>query len=612
MSRTPADNSRFHRRSFKFGRLFLLAALVNARSAPAAPTLPMMLDPALEQPAPEVTFDRRNVTLWLAALRRPEFDLRVAAIEAFSTAHRQGVKDLTEAIPPIKNLLQTDPHPAVRLAAARALIEFDIQVSAASLQAAVADISKVPPGFVLAVDAALARWNHPDARAMWIARLGLSPARPAVAVSAIQSLAAVHAIEAAEALEKCLRDRSHPICVRLEAARALHGIDAPGLSPLAGSLATEPEPSGWGPLLALVVLGADVDSPGAPKLDAAAIALTDSLTSSPDARIRAKALSLLRRADPSRALSKVSLVRDSDDEVRLEAVRTLAAAPAEPRAVAPLAGALDDISEPVRVAARLGLLRLGHEPPTSASVIQATTHALSSGRWRESEQAAILAGDLRTPDAAAHLAALLDSARPEVRLAAATSLRTLHLPESLPALMKRAGTLTDSAREAAKDQARFESDGQEVTQIFIAFAQQRYRPAAELLRKYVPKRSGFHPTARGSAIYALGRIFESQSIPDLAAQLLERAADNNPLDPEAADVRRFSAIALGRMGAREALPTLRELYEAENSTVSVGGACRWAIIKIEGVNLPPCRPITAKAGPFFIESIQPEPTPVSP
>jgi len=572
--------------------------------------LPMMFDPELARPEPQVLFDRRNVALWIAALQRPEFDIRVEAIEAFATAHRQGVKDLEEELAPIEKLLTSDPHADVRLAAARALIEFDHKPAAASLQRTVADGSDPSSELVLAVDAALARWYHADAIPMWLGRLKPGAARLTASISAIRSLGAVGAKESGEAIAACVRDRSLSPAVRLEAARALPLVNASGRSKLAAELVAEPGQRGWGPLFALLALGSGQDASHPLVLDIAGITLAESLASNPDSRVRAHALSLIRRADITRALAKKDLLRDSDDQVRLEAVRALAEAPDAMAVTATLAEALNDVGEPVRVAARGGLQRRAKQD--SSGVQEAIERSLSGGRWRETEQAAILVGDLNLAAAAGQLEGLLAFERKEVRLAACIALRQLDRKESIPALMARAETLTAAAPAAAKVPDVFNSDGAELTQIFMMFAQQKYVPASDMLMKYIPKRSGFHPEARGAAIYALGKILESQPSVEVTRKLMERAQDNTPIDPEAAEVRRFALIAIGRMKAREALPALHELYESENSTVSVGGSARWAIMQIESIELPPCRPVVRKSGPFFLESISPAPAPAQP
>lgn len=606
-------------RLIAFGAIVVLAALLGAGDGRESPkqspdaggiprTLPMQSDPSLEQTPPQIEFDRRNIALWLAALKRPEFDTRMEAIEAFAAAHRHGVQGLDEALPAIQSLLLGDPHADVRFAAARALVEFDHRPAAAALLQAMTQDQRVSPELVLTVDRALAAWVHTDAIPAWIERVKDCSTRTAIGLSAMQSLATIRAQQAREPLEAVLRDRKLSPVLRLGAAQALARVTSGGQSALVVNLATEP--GQWGPLLALVTLGAGQDDSNALTLANADTALVESLTTHPDPRVRSHAIKLLGQSDATRAIGKADLLRDADDQVRLEAVRILAFAANSPAAIESLAASMNDASEPVRTAAADGLRRAWTRDPSRVQT--AIERGLSGGHWRESEQAAILAGDLNIAALAPKLMTLVGVERAEVRLAAVTALRQLNLAESLPGLVARAEALTGAAGESARVPDRFNAEGQELAQIFVAFAQQRYAPSIDLLRKYIPKRSGFHTLSREAAFYALGKILESKPTPALAAQLLARAEDNVPIDPEAADVRRAAIIALARMNARETLPALRDIYEAENTIVTAGGASRWAIMYLEASELPLCRPVVLKAGPFFLESLSPESKPGQP
>lgn len=602
-----------------FGAIVLLAALLGAgdgrdspkqfQNAGAIPrALPMQSDPSLVQTPPQIEFDRRNIALWLAALKRPEFDTRMEAIEAFAAAHRHGVQGLDEALPAIQSLLLGDPHADVRFAAARALVEFDHRPAAAALLQAMTQNQRVSPELVMTVDRALAAWGHTDAIPVWIARVKDCSTRTSIGLSAMQSLATIRAQQAREPLEAVLRDRTLSPVLRLEAARALARIATSQHSALVADLAAEP--GQWGSLLALLTLGAGQDDSNALTLANADTALVESLTAHPDPRVRSHAIKLLGRMDRAPAVAKTDLLRDPDDQVRLEAVQVLALNANSSAAIESLAAALNDVSRPVRSAAGEGLRQAWTRDP--ARVQTALERGLSGGQWRESEQAAILAGDLNIAALAPKLMMLIGVERAEVRLAAVTALRQLNLAESLPGLFARAEVLTNAAAESAKDPERFTAEGEELAQLLVAFAQQRYAPSVDLLRKYIPKRSKFHTLSREAAFYALGKILESKPSPELAVQLLARAEDNVPIDPEAANVRRAAIIALARMNARETLPALRDIYEAENTIVTAGGASRWAIMHLEASELPPCRPVVLKAGPFFLESLSPESKPGQP
>src|SRR5699024_7729230 len=131
---------------------------------------------------------------------------------------------------------------------------------------------------------------------------------------------------------------------------------------------------------------------------------------------------------------------------------------------------------------------------------------------------------------------------------AATALRRFHLPDTMPALLKRAKKLTQMAPSAKKKKAKW--IGYETTQLLQAFGLAGYQPADGLCRKYIPKSAPFTIPARAAAIWTLGKLHEGKLDKKLAGQLTSRLLDNNMMNPEAPPVKRFSAIALGRMKAK--------------------------------------------------------------
>src|SRR5699024_1673613 len=100
-------------------------------------------------------------------------------------------------------------------------------------------------------------------------------------------------------------------------------------------------------------------------------------------------------------------------------------------------------------------------------VLKVIKTSLLSDSWGQLEQAALLAKQLDDKSTARRLVELLDYPRPEVRLAAATALRRFHLPDTMPALLKRAKKLTQMAPSAKKKKAKW--IGYETTQLLQAF-----------------------------------------------------------------------------------------------------------------------------------------------
>jgi HEAT repeat protein len=143
--------------------------------------------------------------------------------------------------------------------------------------------------------------------------------------------------------------------------------------------------------------------------------------------------------------------------------------------------------------------------------------------------------------------------------------------------------------------------GEETTQLFQAFGQMRYAEAEPLMRRYIPKNSGFYGSARAAAVYALGKLHEDELVDDLARQFASRLSDIDPMNPELNEVRRFAAIGLGRMKAAGQTRVLERFHQEENSSVDIGAATRWALIRITGETMPPLKSLEYREMGWFLE-----------
>jgi hypothetical protein len=128
----------------------------------------------------------------------------------------------------------------------------------------------------------------------------------------------------------------------------------------------------------------------------------------------------------------------------------------------------------------------------------------------------------------------------------------------------------------------------------------KYAPAEPLLRTYIPKSSGFEPTSRAAAIWALGYLHADQPDEALAEQLRQRLTDVNSEVPEEAIVRRFSAITLGRMKASSQLSSLKRMAAMDGPHSPPGVACMWAIQQITGEPIPDIPPIILRDNNWFL------------
>ncbi|HEX7010246.1 MAG TPA: HEAT repeat domain-containing protein [Phycisphaeraceae bacterium] len=592
--------------------LACLGAGLGDPLVPVEPTVdglidqPIYQDPLLEEPQRETVFSPRLEELWLAALKRPEVDLRADAAMAFARAQEMGLPADQDVLTALTEVLKNEPHPLVAMAVARALIAFDASSAAPVMLDRLQATND--SGFALLVDPALARWDHQPARPLWLSRLEDAHAPQSVRISAIQSLATVQESKAIEPLLALATDAHQATPLRLEAAQALGRIAPSGLVEQAQQLSAGEAPDR---VIAASMLGAHHDGQ--------AVALLQQLGRDEDPVVASTALGVLNGIDPAQvAPLAADLLSHPDPNVRYELAAAVATRRSTEAAVT-LARLLDDPSVSVRSLARQTLIDYDASPALRDTVREQLTAALTQQGWRGQEQAALAVGILDHEPAAPQIIALLDSPRPEVRLAAACALRRLAIPQTLPDAYARLQQLTQEAL-ATNERSRSENEkaqeiaqqlkaiGQETTQLVMLIGQLGYTQAEPLLREYIPKHSGFAIDARSAAVWALGRFHEGQPEPELVEAFISRLSDVNPLDPEAQTVRRFAAVGLGRMKASDAMGALQTFYQSETYSADIGGACRWAIMQIAGEELPPLPPIVTRAQGWFLEPIEPSPS----
>jgi hypothetical protein len=137
----------------------------------------------------------------------------------------------------------------------------------------------------------------------------------------------------------------------------------------------------------------------------------------------------------------------------------------------------------------------------------------------------------------------------------------------------------------------------QLAQLNQFLGRRKYAPADAVLREFIPKMLNLaYPESRAAAVWALGPIHEGKADPALAGALVARLNDVFPNKPPDSDlVRRMAAVTLGRMNAKEALPSLRRFFSSRKPTLDpVNNACGWAIERITGEAVPPPTPIVRR------------------
>lgn len=561
----------------------------------------------------------RMASLMRGALDEPT---QLAKIKALSEVARYKLTDLTDRV---IELLE-DPSEMVQTSALLTLDALDAKDHAAKLAPFIAARESYDPDTVEQMqlaDAMLARWKHGPAAAIWAKRVGDAAVPMAPRVSAARSM---QGGGDASALAAVVLDASAPLTLRLAAADGLSYEDS------ASATATKLVNSQS--LIAARALAQASDATG--------IELLKKLAAADNSAVQAIALARLAELDAaSVAPFAANAIKSPDASVRLVPAQALGDVPT-PASVDLLLGALNDEHPDVRTAARASLAKLAANdtlhpridsgidttldraakdpgaraingslanlkkqinaknpnPKNIATARNQLAGAYRKSRWREAEQAAILAGLIDHKPAANKLIALFDYPRNEVRIATVVGLRPLNIPathQPVTDLAKRVFGRMEKRTGPTRKESGAMFRGEQVTEnnedadllaeVAQTLGQWKYKPANSVLRRAIPKASAPHARARASCIWAMGMIYEDNTDAKLARELILRVFDLNPNNPEAEDVRLHSMIAVGRMRDKGQLVGVRG--KLENDSLNLRAASRWSLKRITGEDAPP-------------------------
>jgi HEAT repeat protein len=551
----------------------------------------MYTDPEIPVARVVKVFPPRLTTLWLRALERPEKDLKRQAAATIALAHQRGMPGLETTVTPLlRTLDQPEQHPTVRLAAAHALITLDARQAAPSLFA-----HAQTDGIEMRnlVEPALARWNYEPVRPVWLERLK-QPVPPGRAwLLAIQGLGWVREPKAVPRLRGLLLTPTTEPVLRLEAARALSLLQTTGLEKDAERLAAETATPGKVAQVAAASLLRKHRS------DQAATIL-QRLAVEAEPAVATIALEGLLEDDPRRVLPLLPrLVASPDVAVRTQAVEAHRRCPVQEH-IPLVAELLDDPHPQVRLGARKALLEVARQADQNEAVRREATRLLATERWRALEQATILLTILDHKLAAPRFVELLRFERPEVFVTAAWGLRKLAVSETLPEQLREIERRWQQSLKPDLNSPHELIDLQ-VAQLAQSLGRAKYGPAAPVLCRFVPKQRNIGQESRTAAIWALGLIHQHAPPASLVEELIDRASDESWADLEDMRVRRMSAIALGRMKAKEAVASVRKYYPRKLSVDLFLNACGWALHEITGEPIATSGTVEAVQTGWFLE-----------
>ena len=139
----------------------------------------------------------------------------------------------------------------------------------------------------------------------------------------------------------------------------------------------------------------------------------------------------------------------------------------------------------------------------------------------------------------------------------------------------------------------------------------RYAPAESVLRSLIPPRNP--PLApvplfetRAAACWSLGLLHEGNAVPELTLALAGRIEAIETIPPEDDRVRWMCAVSLGRMKAKEGLPSLRKFNgDGKYSFKGINNACAWAIEQITGEKVIIPETLAVPQSHWFLYSLDP-------
>ncbi|MBC8351727.1 MAG: hypothetical protein H8E66_07045 [Planctomycetes bacterium] len=530
----------------------------------------MYHDPEFPEFVSRAEFSSDLMPLWVQALARPESELQRMAADTIAIAHRSGMDGLGETADKLIAILGQDQlEPSVRRAVASSLIALDARQAAKAL-AETLDGGSLE--LARLIEPALARWEYEPIQETWRKRLADPETERLRLQLAVRCLGIAKDTSAFPALDEIVKDTNAEVPLRLAAARAAAEINRSDVITAANELASNEGDQPTASFFAVALLALQSDSK--------AISLLARLANHESQVVSGLALRRLFEIDPANVYALVdSALRSTDVNARRVGCEALVHK-ADAESIERLSSSLDDTNPRLRRYVSNSLIRLAMQPSLREKVIQTTSDVVSRDAWRGLEQGVIILVMLDHKPSASRLLELLTHRRPEVAVAASWGLRKLAVPETIPAMFAHAESQTELVVDTTYDGRYLGVIDAQLSQLFQAFGELGYKSAESLMRQFIPKTLLYSGDARPAAVWAIGKLNEGVLDEPLASQLAARLADVLSMMPEVEQVRRMSAIAIGRMNAESQIKVLREFVIEAPSPA--GLACAWSLERMTG------------------------------
>ena len=500
--------------------------------------------------------------VWLAPRTRPPLtlhperfaspDLQVVLDESRQALRHSDQEDHIGSGPALEAILDrlkaAPENRQVVLALAGAAIALSDESSAQVLWERLRDNPAASP----LVERALAGWKSPAALDSWRTRLSDTSTPQPDLLLAIHGVGSAGNEQDRPALEALLHSDRLPAPLKIAAARALGSVTSSELESLAADvLAAEIEHRE----LMVAELLARHTSPAAREL-------LQSIIASAHGPARSVAYAAFSRnyAELARELAPAMLTQN-DNNLRTQAVAVLDHYD-DAESLRLQATRMADLNYELRVTVRENLLRKTQIAALKPVVDEIIGEQLNSDFYQGIEQAILLSVALHEAERCPIYLKLLEYPRLETSLIAAWALQELaQAPELMDGVLPHAQSIT--ARLVNKEPTEF-PDHLRQAFLFEAMGRNRYQPAVEMLKLYIPKDHSMSDYCRASAIWALGKILEDSQDADIAQALAQRMLDYDHIDPEHPLVKYNSTVALGRIKAPGSLEKLRAVPASDD------------------------------------------------
>lgn len=419
----------------------------------------------------------------------------------------------------------------------------------------------------LLLEPALVKWKSPLALDLWRARLTQSDISLSELTIAIEGIVALDSTQDLPALEYLLRSDRTSTSLKVIAARAMGALSKENLDSMAEqiSLAAIEQHE-----LIIAELLSQHSSDRARKL------LVQVMKSDNSMACSVAYLAIARNFKELARELAPTLLLHTDNNLRLQAIEVLNRFD-DVESLKLQAKAISDHNLKIRNKVRDNLAEKARIAELKPVVDEVIDLQLDSNSAQSITQSILLGSMLRERERCPKLVKLLDHTNSDVSITAAWALQVLvDSPELLELIFQKTELITERLK---KQDEVTPTEILKQAYLFEALGRNRYRPALESLKSYVPKKDHkMGDVARASAIWAIGKILEGSQDSSLSKQLVQRSLDQTGDDPEDPLVQFASTVALGWLKAPESNDDLRKVTAKPQTPLAM--AKDWALKQI--------------------------------